>query len=611
MALLAIVGCAENGTLTLPTDTAPPRSNVSSSATPVASTELPRPTASSGLVALPTPTTTSNTIRPATSSPTADTTGTATTVPAPMVTVSGITTGNTPAPTVRVKPDATSVIATSANTPTPVTPPTLVPTSTATPTSPPYHFVTQAAALAGATELGCSGWNQAVVDGISYYRACASAAIFAQLVADPAKPVLGVSSAATPTPITTSALPTSTSTASHTVLPTSVQQPTSTPPAPLETEAHPPPHHFLTLAGAEAGSEELGCTGHDRVSVEGVIYYRACASDAVFEQLSSGAPTTISGAPCTLPSDATVPFNASPTDLSQIGSIVPAGSPSGGVIKPHSYLHNKDVPGTIKNVRVPVYAVADSVLSSVAYYDTSVGTSEYLIFFDVTCEISFKYDHLMELAPKLAAVAPAVPVNTSQTTNTPPIALEAGELIGYTSGAGGQGAWDFGAYDTTHTNLFANQERYIKGMMGQSLHTVCPYDYFTEPLKAQLYALLGSHNQRVLSDVECTTTQRDVLGAVAGAWFTSPILEFSDADVAIAMLPGETVAVTGIGSDLRIDFGQPTWLDPELLTTSHCYAGDGRWFFIEIQAEGMQMAIATGTGTCPNSLPSNATVYYR
>jgi hypothetical protein len=109
----------------------------------------------------------------------------------------------------------------------------------------------------------------------------------------------------------------------------------------------------------------------------------------------------------------------------------------------------------------------------------------------------------------------------------------------------------------------------------------------------------------------CTTTQRDVLGAASGAWFDTLDLGFSDAKVAIAMMPGDIVAVTGIGNDLRIDRGQPTWLDPELLTASHCYAGGGRWFFIEIQADGMEMALADGSGSCPGSLPAGATIYYR
>ena len=104
--------------------------------------------------------------------------------------------------------------------------------------------------------------------------------------------------------------------------------------------------------------------------------------------------------------------------------------------------------------------------------------------------------------------------------------FEAGELTGYANGAGGQGAWDFGAYDTTYTNQFANQERYIESRAKQSIHTVCPYDYFEPSLKSQLYAPLGDHGQNRLSNVECTTTERDVLGAASGAWFDSEGYEF-------------------------------------------------------------------------------------
>jgi hypothetical protein len=471
------------------------------------------------------------------------------------------------------------------------------------PTTPPYHYATQAGALAGSIELGCSGWDRATFDGVTYYRACAAGEMFESLVSALSKPASDARVTATPS-LTTGSPPSNPT-------PINAAQPTATPVARSQEPTHESPaYHFATRAEAEAGALELGCTGYRGVTIEGTSYYRACGLDESFEHLVSGARTTFSGSGCTVESDPTARFSASPTDLSQIASIVPAGSPSGGVIKPHSYFHNKDVPGDL-NVRVPVYAVADSVLTSVAYYDTSVGTSEYLIFFNVTCEISFKFDHISEVAAKIAAVAPTSPARSSQTTRTPAITFEAGELIGYSVGAGGRGAWDFGAYNTTHTNQFANQERYVLGMMGQSLHTVCPYDYFTEPLKSQMYALLGTHDQRVLSGVECTTTQRDVLGAATGAWFDSQVLEFSDAKVAIAMMPGDIVAVTGIGGDLRIDKGQPTWLDPELLTTSHCYAGDGRWFFIEIQADGMQMAVADGSGSCPNSLPANATIYYR
>jgi hypothetical protein len=384
----------------------------------------------------------------------------------------------------------------------------------------------------------------------------------------------------------------------------------ATPAAQVDPTPTPPPYHYSTVEQALAGAEELGCSGWAGLSVDGISYFRACGDTHAFEILSAGGTVTISGDPCTLESDATVRFSAAPTDLSQIASIVPAGSPSGGVIKPHSYLHNKDLPNG-RNVMVAVYAVADSALTSVGYYTTSLGTDEYLIFFDATCEISYKYDHIAELAPKLAAVAPQTPSTDSSTSRTDKITLKAGELIGYANGAGGQVAWDFGAYDTTFTNQFANQERYIESNAKQSIHTVCPYDYFEPDLKSQLYALLGDHGQNLLANVVCTTTQRDVLGAASGAWFDSQSYDFSDSKLAIALLPGDTLAMTGIGGDVRIEKGQPTWLDPDLLTTTHCYGGSGRWFFIEIQSEGMQIAVADGTGSCPASMPAGATVYYR
>jgi hypothetical protein len=68
--------------------------------------------------------------------------------------------------------------------------------------------------------------------------------------------------------------------------------------------------------------------------------------------------------------------------------------------------------------------------------------------------------------------------------------FKAGDLIGYAYGAGGSeagggGAWDFGAYDTTYVNQVANQRRYVEGRMSQSLHTICPFDYFGDILKTR------------------------------------------------------------------------------------------------------------------------------
>jgi len=407
--------------------------------------------------------------------------------------------------------------------------------------------------------------------------------------------------------------PTVESDPSSTTLPTITSEPTVLPTSTTAVvpDSNAPAYHFSTSAKAEAASHELGCTGSKSVTINGVGYYRACADDNAFSIFALAVKTTLSGRSCTLESDPTARFTAAPTDLSQIREIVSTGSAAGGVIKPHSYLFNSDSDGVGGKVRVPVYAVADSFVNAIAYYGTSVGTSEYLIFFDVTCEISFKYDHIAEVVPKLLAVAPATPAQGSQTTQTELIHFEAGELIGYANGAGGVGPWDFGAYDLTFTNKFANQERYVKGGMSQLLHTVCPYEYFAELLRSEMLAKIGTYSSFVEGNPTCFTTERDVLGAVTGAWFDTTDFSFSSAKISIALTEAYEVGITGIGSDIRVPTNDPTYLDPDLLTTSHCYLANNRWIYLEIQDEGMQLALAEGSGSCPGSMPMDTAIYYR
>ncbi len=126
-----------------------------------------------------------------------------------------------------------------------------------------------------------------------------------------------------------------------------------------------------------------------------------------------------------------------------------------------------------------------------------------------------------------------------------------------------------------------------------------------------MLAKVGTYSTFEVGDSTCHTTERDVLGAASGAWFDSAELTFSGSTFSIALTETGQVRITGVGGDLRIDKGQPTWLDPSLLTTSHCYSVSGRWFYIEIRDEGMQMALVTGSGSCPGSLPAGATIYYR
>jgi hypothetical protein len=588
LTLITIVSCTETGTSAQSTSTS------LQSSTPVATTapatELPvptepvsttpsnrrdskpagRPSSTPQLIPTIAPTAASLAVAPATTS---------TPITVPTVAIEVLSTE--PTPTIRVG--------------SPTLETTVAPVPTPTSGPPPYHYTTQAEAEAGSVEMGCSGWDRVAVDTNIYYRACASTDLFAVLLASPGTDVY---TDATPNPTITSQSSPSTGAVTGTIIP-------RTTPTPFPTVAPPPEFFYLTEDEALAKAEELGCVG-----TSGGLppYYRVCRSEIDFQVFALNHPTTLSGDLCNIESDPTARFTMAPTDLSQIAYIVPAGSSAGGVIKPHSYLHNKFEADGKTNIRVPVYAVADAVLSSVDYYDSFLGIAEYLLFFDVTCEISFKYDHINEVVPKIAELVPEVSVDSGGGLRPSGITFEAGELIGYAYGAGNIGLWDFGAYDTTVTIQHANQAR---DAAGRGDHTVCPYDYFGDPLKSQMYSLFGAWSDNLIADAECTTTDRDVLGAASGAWFESP--EFGKgASFAIATAPDSQINLSGIGGELKIPANNPTWLDPELMTTSHCYADGTRWIYLEVQAEGMQLATASGTGTCPNAIPTtDTTTYYR
>jgi len=259
-------------------------------------------------------------------------------------------------------------------------------------------------------------------------------------------------------------------------------------------------------------------------------------------------------------------------------------------------------------MRVPVYAVADSTLDDLAYYISGGGEINfYFLLFGVTCEIGYMFDHIVDVVPKIAAVAPTTAsVSSGANEVRTTVAFEAGELIGYV----GEGTWDFGASDTTHINQFANQSRYVGTAHQGALHQICPYDYYDEPLNSQFYGLFGDPGG-TLAAVDHCNPARDVLGSAAGQWFDALDYETGRRAVGIAMLPGDLVEISTVASGLRVPNNHPTWLDPELITSSHCYESDGLWFYPEIQDAGMQMALASGSGTCPGSMPADAAIYYR
>ena len=298
------------------------------------------------------------------------------------------------------------------------------------------------------------------------------------------------------------------------------------------------------------------------------------------------------------------------TEIDKIWLIIPSGSANSGVIKPHSYIH----PATISGARVnsSIYAPADSWLQSIAYYTTSLGTKEYLLTFFASCEVAWRIDHVLSPVESILAIAPATPAtNTEGSRLSEPIFFKAGDLVARSRGAGdGFGPWDFGAYNTTVVNTFANQSRYASATnTGQSINAVCPYDLYDEPLRSQFHALFGGNSGPGYPNAPCPGG-RDTAGALAGKWFAT-----DDADdrggFAITLEGDGGVMMTGAGLDVRVAKGSSTWADPATITDSQCYnGGQWGWAFLEL-LDANTLGVAGGAGGCPASLPANHSVFVR
>lgn len=355
---------------------------------------------------------------------------------------------------------------------------------------------------------------------------------------------------------------------------------------------------------------ELGCTGWRGTEVNGQFGYFPCGSADGYEALIAGGPFNLFGEACTLPSDPNIRFTEPVTDIDKISVIIPPGAAAGAVIKPHGYIGPVSIGG--EKFNSPVYAPADSWLQSIAYYRTSLGTSEYLLTFFSSCEIAWRVDHIITPVDSILAIAPGTPSDSSAGTTVPePIFFPAGELIAHTRGSGdGFGPWDFGVYNTTVVNTFANQERYGSATnTGQSLNSVCPWDMYDEPLRSQFKALIGGNSGSGYSDAPCPAG-RDVPGALTGAWF-APEGASDGNGFAIALAADNAVNMTGAGLDVRVSQGTPTWIDPGIVTTSHCYYGGERgWAFLELQ-DANTLKVAGGAGGCPAALPSSHSVFVR
>ncbi len=313
------------------------------------------------------------------------------------------------------------------------------------------------------------------------------------------------------------------------------------------------------------------------------------------------------------------------TDLDQIEFINPTIVTSGNWLKNRQY-HKVVTDANNEAPKVPVYAPADATAVGITHYlglmQPWVGEpfelSQFDVRFEVSCEVSFWFDHLSRLAESFASLAPAEGVRDTRDAQVPiRVEVQAGDLIGYSSGTEPAHVWDFILVNTSKTNRFANQQRYEQtGDLEHLLHGDCPYDYYDQSMRAEYVVRFGSWQGR--ADGFYCDDEVDVVGTVAGGWFLTPFAPgapYAPADwgVVVKLAADGYLDVNGPSASVRTGPEAPTFADPKLVTGERCfqhYVEPTHYAYLKVLSD-TQLAAAFGDGSCPSVLPAEHQIYHR
>jgi hypothetical protein len=214
------------------------------------------------------------------------------------------------------------------------------------------------------------------------------------------------------------------------------------------------------------------------------------------------------------------PLTTLPADLSQLEHIAPLGgvnTPDHTLPTDHMYMMYPYGDTSQKEV----YAPADVIVTAVSF-GTETGpnlikpTSDYTISFYPCRELKLIYGHIDTLDGRLkAAIGSAFDKGIGCTSSTQgtskithcakdvDITIPAGELLGSTDG------WDLWATYDGRVDPHVTSPAYY-----HNVDAVCPLDYFTDSLQAQLYSLVKRPAKPV-----CGEAYQDKANSLQGGWF--------------------------------------------------------------------------------------------
>lgn len=138
---------------------------------------------------------------------------------------------------------------------------------------------------------------------------------------------------------------------------------------------------------------------------------------------------------------------------------------------------------------------------------------DHVIHFALCKEVFGIFDHVKQFSPKMLEIIEKTNCphgGTPGSYQCPVMVLEkvnAGEVLGKVGRL--QGNYNFGTWDLRVLHKYPTPQKY--GV--RSIHSTCPLDYYKEPLKNQLYALLDGDFG------DCGTVDSYVKDSLRGEWF--------------------------------------------------------------------------------------------
>ncbi len=165
-------------------------------------------------------------------------------------------------------------------------------------------------------------------------------------------------------------------------------------------------------------------------------------------------PTSQTSCPAT-------PTMQTPVDLSKVSGILYPGQYRGNEYKAHGAFRFDNFQPADITVKAPLDAHIERASRYVQNGDVQI-----LLEFTASCGISYRFDHILKVAPQLQALIDALPAPTSDSHTTvinPAVQVKAGDTIAIAVGSPSSKNIfvDFGVYDMTKKNKAASDPTWL------------------------------------------------------------------------------------------------------------------------------------------------------